>query len=83
MKELYMKIHYPEYDERQYLIDDSIALEEDYEKYQILLQDEETHVHNTKIEIGNGEISQEEHSHCGQDAKIESGLQSHIHTREL
>lgn len=55
MKELFMKIHYPyEIDlEREYLINDSLAKEWEYDEYLRLQQDPEIHILNAKIEIAN------------------------------
>jgi len=54
MKELYMKIHYPQGDydlEREYLINDSYAKEQEYEEYLKLSQDPEIQLDQTKIEV--------------------------------
>jgi hypothetical protein len=52
MKELYMKIHYPQGDlEREYLINDSYAKEQEYEEYLKLMQDPEIQLDQTKIEV--------------------------------
>ena len=54
MKELYMKIHYPQGDydlEREYLINDSYVKEQEYEEYLKLSQDPEIQLDQTKIEV--------------------------------
>lgn len=52
MKELFMKIHYPDGDlEREYLFNDILAKENEYEEYLILCQDSEIRSDQTKIEI--------------------------------
>lgn len=57
MKELYMKIHYPngEYDDIAYLRDDLIAQEREYLEYMSLQQDPEMNIDQTKIEVNYGE----------------------------
>jgi hypothetical protein len=57
MKELYMKQNFPngDYDlEREYLINDLLAQEQDYLGYQKLKQEEEMNVLNTKIQVIHG-----------------------------
>lgn len=56
MKELFMKQNYPngDYDlEREYLINDSLAKDWEYEEFLKLQQDPEIHILNTKIEVAN------------------------------
>lgn len=62
MKELFMKIYYPEWDlEREHLINDSLARDREYEEYIALLQDPTIHNEQTKIEVKDGETRIEVH----------------------
>lgn len=57
MKELFMKMNYPLGDldiEREYLINDSLAKEQEYLEYQQLKKAEEVNILNTKIEVVHG-----------------------------
>lgn len=57
MKELFMKQNYPFGDldlEREYLVDDVLAQEENYLKYRQLQQEEEFKALKTKIEVAHG-----------------------------
>lgn len=56
MKELFMSMYYPNgIDlEREYLMDDLLAKERDYNEFQQLQQDQEMNILNTKIEVGHG-----------------------------
>lgn len=57
MKELFMKQNYPNGDwdlEREYLIDDILAQEQNHLKYLQLQKEEEMNVLNTKIEVAYG-----------------------------
>lgn len=67
MKELFMKIHYPHGDyEREYLIDDSLAKEQEYLEYLKLQNDPSIQINHSKIEVKDGrytriEVSKEEY----------------------
>jgi hypothetical protein len=56
MKELFMQQNYPfGVDlEREYLVDDVLAQEEDYLRYRNLQQEEEMNILKTKIEVSHG-----------------------------
>lgn len=55
MKELFMKIHYPHGDyEREYLINDSLAKEEEYLEYLKLQKDSSIQIDHSKIEVKDG-----------------------------
>lgn len=64
MKELFMKINYPDI-EREHFIDAILAQEKNYSDYLELKKDPEINLINSKIEIANGtttriEVNQEE-----------------------
>ncbi len=52
MKELFMKIHYPNEDyEREYLFNDTLAKEEEYLEYLKLQNDPNILINHSKIEV--------------------------------
>lgn len=70
MKELYMKIHYNDY---EYKFDDILATEAEEEEYQKFKASREINVETSKIEIGNERtIDKEKYWDLGQALKEQS-----------
>lgn len=69
MKELFMKIHYPHGDyEREYLINDALAKEEEYLEYLKLQNDSSVQIDHSKIEVKDGrktriQVGEEKYQH--------------------
>jgi hypothetical protein len=77
MKELFMKIHYPEGDwdiEREWRINDSLKQEQEYLEYESLKRDPDVNIDQTKIEVDYG----------GEASRIEvSDLEEQTHRTDL
>lgn len=74
MKELFMKQYYPEEDlEREYLINDSLAKDREYEEFLKLQKDPEINIFNTKIEVKDAGTRVEIHQ---EDQRANHGVES-------
>jgi hypothetical protein len=73
MKELFMQIHYPlgEYDNREYLRNDSLVKDHEYEEYLEMMKSGEVSINHTKIEVKDAG-----------ETRIEVHQEAEIHNRE-